>query len=340
MPMKTYEFYSIIVPSYNRQEEIEELIRSFEKVEFPRDRFELVIVDDGSTDGTVNFLESTGPELSVDLVIIRQKNQGPGAARNNGMKSARGDFLIIIDSDCTVPADWLHQIDTNLHAEQADAFGGPDTYRKEFPALLKAINYSMTSFITTGGLRGRKGKKLARFYPRSFNLGLSKALFLKIGGFNEMYYGEDIEFSHRMIKSGARIVFIEGAYVYHKRRTNLRRFIRQVFTMGKARIKLYRIDPELLEPLHAIPALAMLTALLISVFAAFFQPFRYIFFGGLLLVFLLVVFAVFDAMREYREIKPSLLLPVIIPTQVLAYASGFIYAFIMVFLLNKKISEI
>ena len=340
MKKSRYSYYSIIVPSFNRMDEIKELLPSIEELDFDRGHFELIVVDDGSTDGTVSYLKNYKMQANITFSYLVQENQGPGAARNNGMKNAKGDFLIIIDSDCTVPPEWLSQIDAHLHAETADAYGGPDTYRKEFPALLKAINYSMTSFITTGGLRGRRGKKLARFYPRSFNLGLSRKLFQTIGGFNEMYYGEDIEFSNRMIKSGARIIFIEQAYVYHKRRTNLRRFIRQVFTMGKARIKLYKFDPELLEPLHAIPALAFLTALLISTLAVFFEPFQYIFFTGLLVVLLLLIYSVFDAMREYRELKPSLLLPVIIPTQVIAYASGFIYAFIMVFIFNKKISEL
>ena len=137
-------------------------------------RLELIIADDGSEDDTEALVREFKAKFSFPLHFHSQQNQGPGAARNMGMEHAQGDFYIFIDSDCTVPADWLFHIDQALHQHQADAFGGRDSFRVDFPDLLKAINYSMTSFITTGGLRGRKGKKLAKFYPRSFNMGLSK----------------------------------------------------------------------------------------------------------------------------------------------------------------------
>ncbi len=166
--------YSIIVPSFNRADEIEELIGSITRLKFDRERFELVIVDDGSTDHTLNLLEKYKNEIGDNLVYFTQKNQGPGAARNTGMSKAKGDFFIFVDSDCTVPENWLTEIDNSVQANRADAFGGADTYSDDFSPLLKAINYSMTSFITTGGLRGKKGKKLAKFYPRSFNMGLTR----------------------------------------------------------------------------------------------------------------------------------------------------------------------
>jgi len=336
MSLKKYELYSIIVPSYNRQDEVKDLIKSFNALDFPKNKFELVIVDDGSTDGTAEYLRSIHAKLELNLVIIEQENQGPGAARNNGMQNSNGDFLIIIDSDCTVPQEWLNHIDSRLNEEQADAFGGPDSYRSDFPALLKAINYSMTSFLTTGGLRGRKGKNLAKFYPRSFNMGLSRKLFQQIGGFNQMYYGEDIEFSNRIIKSNAKVLFIEDAFVYHKRRTNIPKFFRQVFRMGAARVTLFTIDPTLLEPLHAVPAFLFLITTAVLLLAVFFTLFRLVLLIGLLLTAGILIYAMLDSVRIYRQIIPGLWLPVIIPLQVSAYASGFLVGFIKIFLLTKK----
>jgi glycosyltransferase involved in cell wall biosynthesis len=264
--------YSVIVPCYNRQDEIQELLQSFLAIKFDPRRLELIIADDGSSDNTCQIVESLCSRFPYPLHFFSQTNQGPGAARNLGMEKARGDFFIFIDSDCTVPEDWLQQIDKRLSEQPADAFGGRDSFRSDFPDLLKAINYSMTSFITTGGLRGRKGKKLAKFYPRSFNMGLSRQLYQKIGGFGSLRHGQDIEYSRRMIKSGARIIYINEAVVYHKRRTSLKKFFRQVFNWGVARINLYRIDPGMLEPLHAAPAAVTLGFVLLVLGSILFGP--------------------------------------------------------------------
>ena len=239
MVQKRFFKYSVIVPSYNRLNEIQDLVQSFQVLSFDRKKFEVIIVDDGSTDRTIEFLKKYMLGANFELKYCSQKNQGPGAARNTGMEKGDGDFFIFIDSDCIIPENWLFEIDKNLNQSSAEAYGGPDTFRDDFSPTLKAINYSMTSFITTGGLRGKKGKKLAKFYPRSFNMGLSRKLSEKIGGFGYLRHGQDIEFSHRIIKSGAEVLFIESAFVYHKRRTNIRRFYKQVFNWGVARINLY-----------------------------------------------------------------------------------------------------
>ena len=191
---KKYNKYSIIVPSFNRMDEIKELLDSFLSLEFSPDRLELIIADDGSTDETQIIVEKYQKKFPFNLHFLHQENKGPGAARNMGMENCKGDFFIFIDSDCTVQQQWLSNIDKALHEQQANAFGGRDSFRDDFPSLLKAINYSMTSFITTGGLRGRKGKKLAKFYPRSFNMGLSRTLYEKIGGFGTLRHGQDIKY--------------------------------------------------------------------------------------------------------------------------------------------------
>ena len=153
-----YKYYSIIIPSYNRADEISELLESFSNLEFDPNKYEVIIADDGSTDQTESIVRNYQENANFTLHYFSQKNQGPGAARNIGMNKATGDFFIFIDSDVLLPKDWLRNIADELEATGAEAFGGPDTYLESFSPLLKAINYSMTSFITTGGLRGKKGK--------------------------------------------------------------------------------------------------------------------------------------------------------------------------------------
>ncbi len=331
-----YSFYSVIVPSFNRLDEIKELLSSVEQLKFDRDKFELIIVDDGSTDATVAYLSEYKQKTKLRFSLISQKNQGPGAARNNGMDHALGDFFIFIDSDCTVPPQWLAQIDRHLNQTGSDAFGGPDSFRPDFSPLLKAINYSMTSFITTGGLRGKKGKKLAKFYPRSFNMGLSKQLWQKIGGFGNLRHGQDIEFSSRIIRAGASVAFIDDAFVYHKRRTNFRRFYRQVYNWGVARINLYKIDKSMLEPLHAVPAIFTILAITITLLAPVNNFFQIVFFTGVIGWCLVMVYSILDAFIMYKEIKPAILVPFIIPAQIFGYGLGFINNYIRRILLGKE----
>ncbi len=328
--------YSIIVPSFNRSDEIRELLTSFTALDFEPSRLELIIADDGSEDDTALLVKNFQEKLPFQLYFYSQTNQGPGAARNMGMRYAQGDFFIFIDSDCTVPPSWLKIIDQALKQSQAEAFGGRDSFRPDFPDLLKAINYSMTSFITSGGLRGRKGKKLAKFYPRSFNMGLSRNLYDKIGGFGSLRHGQDIEYSHRMIKSGAKIVFIDDAVVYHKRRTSLKKFFRQVFNWGVARINLYKIDPTMLEPLHAAPAVATLVLFLLLT-ASFFSQSLWNITRILLFISLGILgFSGIHAALKYRRFSMLILVPIIMPIQIVGYGVGFISAFISRIIMGKS----
>ena len=326
--MKRYHFYSVIVPSYNRQEEIRELLNSFTHLQFPKEKYELIIADDGSTDGTADLVKEFQRTSGFTLHFYRQENRGPGAARNMGMENAKGDFFIFIDSDCTVSPQWLRAIDADLQREQADAFGGPDSFRADFPPLLKAINYSMTSFITTGGIRGHKKKGLGKYYPRSFNMGLSKGIYEKIGGFGGLRHGQDIEFSHRIIQSGAKVILVPDAVVYHKRRTSIKKFFRQVFNWGVARINLYKIDPKMLEPVHALPALVTLGVILLIIGSLLSSVVWGLFKWLLVLGILVLAGSGIHAAAQYRSFRLLFLVPMVMPIQILGYGLGFISAFI------------
>ena len=241
--------YSVIIPVYNRPDEADELLQSLTRQTF-RD-FEVVVVEDGSAIPCREVVEKYAGRL--DIHYYNKPNSGPGQTRNYGAERSQGEYLIILDSDCILPAGYLEAVEQELQASPADAFGGPDRAHESFSDLQKAINYSMTSFFTTGGIRGGK-KKMDKFYPRSFNMGVRRDVYQSLGGFSQMRFGEDIDFSIRIFKAGYRCRLFPDAWVYHKRRTDLRKFFKQVHNSGIARINLYKKYPESLKPVHLLPA--------------------------------------------------------------------------------------
>ncbi len=248
--------YSFIIPVYNRPDEVDELLTSASKQVLATDgdgrvpSFEVIVVEDGST---VTCEEVCRRHADLDIKYYVKPNGGPGPARNYGAERATGEWLIVLDSDVILPPGYLQAIDDELAAAPADAFGGPDRAHPDFTPTQKAINYAMTSFFTTGGIRGGK-QKLDRFYPRSFNMGVRADLWRRLGGFRPMRFGEDIDFSYRIVESGARCRLFPRAWVWHKRRTDFRKFFRQVRNSGIARINLHLLHPGTLKVVHALPA--------------------------------------------------------------------------------------
>ena len=240
--------YSFIVPVYNRPDEVDELLASL-TTQTVKD-FEVIIVEDGSS--TLCKDVCAKYEGCLDLHYYTKKNSGPGQSRNYGAERSKGEYLIVLDSDVVVPEGYLQAVDDELNREPADAFGGPDRAHASFTDTQKAISYSMTSFFTTGGIRGGK-KKLDKFYPRSYNMGIRRDVYLRLGGFSKMRFGEDIDFSIRIFKAGCRCRLFPGAWVWHKRRTDFRKFFRQVYNSGIARINLYKKYPESLKLVHMLP---------------------------------------------------------------------------------------
>ena len=250
--------YSIIVPVYNRPDEVDELLESLTHQVFRN--FDVVIVEDGSDkrcDEVCNRYKDLLP-----LRYYYKKNSGPGNSRNFGVDYANGDYVIILDSDVVVPPHYLSAIDEELSREQCDFFGGADAAHASFTPVQKAISYSMTSFFTTGGIRGGK-KKLDKFYPRSYNMGVRRTAYQALGGFSRMRFGEDIDFSYRLIENGYKSRLFPEAWVWHKRRTDLRKFFRQVYNSGIARINLEKRHPGTMKPVHLLPMLFTLGVLLL-----------------------------------------------------------------------------
>ena len=261
--------YSIIVPVFNRPDEVDELLESLCHQEVKD--FEVIIVEDGSKKPCKDVCDKYAGIL--DLHYYYKDNSGPGQSRNYGAERAKGEWLIVLDSDVVLPPNYMAAVNSailpspvTLHPSPSfAAFGGPDASHPSFTPIQKAISYSMTSFFTTGGIRGGKGKKLDKFFPRSYNMGIRREVYQELGGFTKMRFGEDIDFSYRIVEAGYQTALIPEAWVWHKRRTDFRKFFRQVYNSGIARINLEKRHPGTLKLVHLLPTvftLGVITLLL------------------------------------------------------------------------------
>ena len=267
--------YSIIVPVFNRPDEVDELLESLCQQEVKD--FEVIIVEDGSKKPCKDVCDKYAGIL--DLHYYFKENSGPGQSRNYGAERAKGDWLIVLDSDVVLPPNYMAATNSKLYTQSSklncDAFGGPDASHPSFTPVQKAISYSMTSFFTTGGIRGGKGKKLDKFFPRSYNMGIRREVYQELGGFSKMRFGEDIDFSYRIVEAGYKTALIPEAWVWHKRRTDFRKFFRQVYNSGIARINLEKRHPGTLKLVHLLPTvftLGVIGLLLCTAILLFWVP--------------------------------------------------------------------
>jgi glycosyltransferase involved in cell wall biosynthesis len=314
--------FSIIIPVYNRPNEIDELLESLTKQDFSDD-FEVLIIEDGSTNKSEVIVEKY--KNRINLKYFFKENSGAGASRNFGMQKATGSYFIILDSDVIVPPQYVSEVKKALENNFTDAFGGPDAAHKSFTALQKAINYSMTSVLTTGGIRGKK-KSVGKFQPRSFNFGLSKTAFTKTNGFSKLKIGEDIDLTFRLWRNGFETQLIEKAFVYHKRRSSIQQFFNQTFAFGAGRPKLSKRYPGSAKPTYWFPSL-FISGIAFSIILAFFGYNELLYFYGLyfLLIFL-------DSLYQNKNIQVAFLSMITSFTQFLGYGLGFLQSWV----LNKK----
>lgn len=314
--------YTLIIPVFNRLDEVKELLVSAEKLDFDREKFEILFVDDGSSDGFSSYIDNYNSATGLNIRYIIQKNKGPGEARNNGMRNSQSQYFIFNDSDILYPSDYLEKIDFSLEENNFDAFGGPDDCHPSFSPLLKAINYAMTSFIGTGGTRGGKKSISKKFYPRSYSMGVKKEIFQNIGGMNTLRHGQDMDFSARIYKAGYKVGLIPDAVVFHKRRTSLKRFYKQIFNWGVARINLGKMHEGMLKPVHFLPASIVLFTVLIPLLALFFSSLKPLLFLLVLGLLGVLSIAFIQSFGQYRILKTSLLSMVTLLIQVYAYGLG------------------
>ena len=306
--------YSFIIPVYNRPDEVYELLDSLTRQTFRE--FEVVVVEDGSVVPCKDIVDKYADRLSIHY--YNKANSGPGQTRNYGVDRANGEYMLILDSDCILPEKYLEAVEAELQRQKADAFGGPDRAHESFTDVQKAINYAMTSFFTTGGIRGGK-KKLDKFYPRSFNMGVRKDVYQALGGFSKMRFGEDIDFSIRIFKGGYQCRLFPEAWVWHKRRTDLKKFFKQVHNSGIARINLYKKYPESLKLVHMLPALFTLGVVFLFLASLFWG-------GSLSLLFLFALIVFVDASMQNKSLKIGLLAIAASFIQLTGYGTGFLRA--------------
>ena len=322
--------FSIIIPVYNRPQEVDELLESLCHQTIKD--FEVVVVEDGSSEKCDTVCEKYADKL--ELHYYYKPNSGPGPSRNYGAERSQGEYLLILDSDVIVPETYLETIQNELDREPCDAFGGPDRAHASFTPIQKAINYSMTSFFTTGGIRGGK-KKMDKFYPRSFNLGIKKSVYEALGGFAPMRYGEDIDLSTRIFKGGYSCRLFPEAFVYHKRRVKFSAFFRQVKHSGEARVILKDKYPETFKLVHLLPAafvvgnVLLVAACLVHLILAFIIK-RTLSCWALLWLAPILLYAVMvfvDSLIKNKNLKVALLSVPAAYCQLFGYGLGFIGAF-------------
>jgi len=321
-------FFSIIIPLYNRPQEIKELLETLTLQTYKQ--FEVLVIEDGSVNDAAEIVQSFADKLDVKYFV--KANEGQGFTRNFGFERAKGDYFVVFDSDCLIPADYLQIVNDSLATNWLDAYGGPDDAHPSFTPTQKAISYSMTSPFTTGGIRGNK-KGIGQFHPRSFNMGISRQVWEKAGGFIITRLGEDIEYSIRIHSMGFKIGLIPDAKVYHKRRTNFLQFYKQLHFFGRARINVYKFFPKGLKAVHFFPAVFTLYIIFTIIANVFCWPLA-VLCNFILAIFILLIF--FHSWWKNKSAKIAFLSIIAAFIQLTAYGLGFMQDFWKRIVLKKS----
>ena len=315
--------FSIIIPVYNRPAEVADLLASLRE-QTCKD-FEVILVEDGST--ITCEAEAREAAKSLDVKYFYKSNEGRSIARNYGLERARGDYMVFFDSDCVIPPSYFATVRDALARRPLDCFGGPDAAHESFTPVQKAINFSMTSFFTTGGIRGGRAS-LEKFTPRTFNMGMSRRVYERVGGFREMF-SEDIDMSTRIRHAGFTIGLIPEAAVWHKRRVDFRKFLRQVYVFGMSRITLKLLYPDSLKLVHTLPAMLVLGTLALITLAFSWSPWALAPLGALVLLWFVA------AWISTRSLRIALLAVPACFIQLYGYGCGFLYAYCKKILLRR-----
>ncbi|MDU8887303.1 glycosyltransferase [Yeosuana sp. MJ-SS3] len=326
--MKVQDF-SFIIPVYNRPEEVKELLESFVNLNTNK-TFEIVIIEDGSPLPSKQVIDSFTDKLNISYYI--KNNTGPGDSRNFGMQRAKGNYFIILDSDCVLPKEYLNNVISSLNAEFTDCFGGPDAADNSFTNLQKAINFAMTSFISTGGIRG-KSQSINEFQPRSFNMGISKTAFEASKGFGRIHPGEDPDLSIRLKKLGFNTKLISEALVFHKRRISWSKFYNQVYKFGLARGILNKWHPKTKKITYWFPSLFIL--MFVASLICYFLNFKWLLIG--FTIYFTMAFII--SLISNKNIIVAMLSVFAIGIQFYGYGYGFLKSTFFIDLLNKDPEE-
>ena len=317
-------FYSIIIPVYNRPDEVNELLESLSKQSYKN--FELIIVEDGSSIPCKVIVDAYATDM--DIKYFFKENSGPGDSRNFGMEKANGEMLVFFDSDCIIPPDYFTKVEAFISKNETDCYGGPDAAHPSFSDVQKAINFAMTSFFTTGGIRGKKNN-LDNYQPRSFNMGMRKEVYKNIGGYSDVHPGEDPDLSYRIMNAGYKVHLIEEAFVFHKRRIDFSKFAKQVFKFGVVRNILMKWYPDKTKMVYFFPALFLIGSIILVVSSINYSLW------ALSPLALIAVLLFGEALIKTKSLWIAFLAVPASFIQLYCYAVGFINGFIKVLVLKK-----
>ena len=316
---------SIVVPVYNRLDETKELLESMANQ--TNLDFEVIIIEDGSDMKCEEVINKFKDKLKLKYYF--KENTGPGLSRNYGVEQASGNYIIFLDSDCILPPKYISIIKSKLLISYTDAFGGPDKADDSFTNLQKAIDYSMTSIITTGGVRRTKNK-LDKYQPRSFNMGISRQVYETVGGFSNIHPGEDPELSYKIMDAGFRIELIKDAYVYHKRRIDFKKFAKQVYKFGVVRFILIKWYPNKFKIVYLFPSLFLLISFLFIILSILINPIWIT-----ILIFISIIIFI-ESLIKYKNISISFLSIIASFIQLYSYGYGFLKSGFSLLVLKRK----
>jgi len=322
--------FSFIIPVFNRPEEIQELLESLQSQSYDKS-FEIVVIEDGSSFSAEEVVSKFKDRLNINY--LKKENTGPGASRNYGMERANGNYFIILDSDCILPSQYLAEVEKSLENKFVHCFGGPDAAHESFSIVQKSINYAMTSFLTTGGIRGNKNS-VGKFQPRSFNMGISKEAFEAVGGFSKIHPGEDPDLTFRIWKAGYETKLIAEAFVYHKRRINWSKFYTQVNKFGMVRPILNKWHPETAKFTYWFPAFFCL-AFLVSILFYFLGNKLPLWFFAF---YFLLIFI--DSLIKNRSVLIALVSLIAVGIQFMGYGLGFLKSTFLINFSKRKPQEL
>lgn len=316
--------YSVIVPVYNRPKELEELLDSLSKQSYTN--FEVIIIEDGSSEPAESVVQAYSDRL--ELHYFFKENSGPGDSRNVGMEKAKGAYLLFFDSDCLIPPQYFDAVEKHLAERPLDAFGGPDSADPSFSNVQKAINFAMTSGLTTGGVRGKENA-LDNYQPRSFNMGISRAVYEKVGGYGDIHPGEDPDLSYRIREAGFSVGLIPGAFVYHKRRIDFKKFAKQVYKFGVVRPILIKWYPQYFKPTYFLPSIFLLGTIGLLVLGIFYSTLFLLPLG----ILALILFS--SALFNTGHIGIAIMAVFASFLQLFSYGYGFLKSAIQILLLKR-----
>lgn len=234
--MNRTPFFSIIVPTHTRPKQLAACLSALDRLDYRRDLFEVIVVDDGSEMSLEDIVDSFRSRL--DLTLIRQAHAGPAAARNAGADVARGEFLAFTDDDCAPAPNWLQCLASKLSVMKDRALGGRIV--NALPENLYAVTSQIIIDVVYAHYNGDPNH--ARFFA-SNNLALATNRFHAVGGFDSVFFpraSEDRDLCDRWLFNGYKMTYAPEALVYHSHPLDLRTFWRQHFNYGRGAFRFHQ----------------------------------------------------------------------------------------------------